>query len=102
MPASELAYCVAHLDDVFGSSAGTLVDQLVSAPTWPARFAVLDAALTRRLRDAADPQREVLYAWTPLLATGGGVDVHGLARDVGYSRRHLSDLFRREVGLSPK
>ena len=34
--------------------------------------------------------------------THGGIDVAGLARELGFSRRHLAQLFQREAGLSPK
>jgi AraC-like DNA-binding protein len=102
MPAGELAYAVVALDDIFGASAHTLVDQLVSAASWEQRFAVLDAALLHHVRDRSQPPREVAWAWQRLLATGGQVDIAQLARDVGYSRRRLGDLFRREVGLAPK
>ncbi|MGH2789344.1 MAG: helix-turn-helix domain-containing protein, partial [Actinomycetota bacterium] len=37
-----------------------------------------------------------------LLDTGGAVSVQELARETGWSRRHLSERFRSEVGLSPK
>ena len=42
------------------------------------------------------------WAWQQLVATGGSVAVGDLARDVGYSRRHLTELFGRELGISPK
>jgi transcriptional regulator GlxA family with amidase domain len=37
-----------------------------------------------------------------LVATAGTVDVGSLAREVGWSRRHLSERFRQELGLPPK
>ena len=35
-------------------------------------------------------------------AAGGSVEIGELAADVGWSRRHLSEKFKAEVGLSPK
>jgi AraC-like DNA-binding protein len=37
-----------------------------------------------------------------IAATGGKVTVAALAGETGYSRKHLSQLFGRQVGLSPK
>ena len=36
------------------------------------------------------------------MASGGGIEVNALAREVGWSRRHLTQQFQRELGLSPK
>jgi AraC-like DNA-binding protein len=102
LPAGALANEVVPLDEVFGLKARTLIDRLVCASSWRAQFAVLDEFLVQLLREERDPPAEVAHAWDRLLASGGGVDVAQLASDVGYSRRHLGDLFRREVGLSPK
>jgi AraC-like DNA-binding protein len=37
-----------------------------------------------------------------LCETAGGVGVQELAREVGWSRRHLSERFHAEYGLAPK
>jgi transcriptional regulator GlxA family with amidase domain len=36
------------------------------------------------------------------VASGGCVDIGHVAREVGWSRRHLGERFHREVGLAPK
>jgi AraC-like DNA-binding protein len=102
LPAGELGSCVVGLDELLGRRAGEWVDRLRSSASWPARFAVLDDVLDDALLDAADPPSEVVRAWHQLVASHGRVEVGALARDVGWSRRHLSDRFQREVGLSPK
>lgn len=102
LPAGELADTVVHLDDVLGPSALGLVDRLASAAGWRERFAILDEVLVQRLRDGCAPPQEVMRAWQRLLASGGTVETGALAVDVGYSRRHLGALFRRELGLPPK
>jgi AraC-like DNA-binding protein len=102
LPAGELAWAVVPLEDLMGPGSGTLIDRLVDAAGWHERFAVLDQVLIDRVKEPAGPQREVSWAWKRLLATGGTVDVATLAEDVGYSRRHLTELFRRELGLAPK
>jgi transcriptional regulator GlxA family with amidase domain len=44
----------------------------------------------------------VRHAHDRLVATGGAVRVEQLARETGWSRRHLSARFREEVGMPPK
>jgi len=102
LPAGELAHAVVPIEELLGPSAVGLVDQLASAPGWHERFAILDQVLVARLKGGAGPPAEVTEAWRQLIATSGGVGVGALAEEVGYSRRHLGDLFRRELGLAPK
>jgi AraC-like DNA-binding protein len=72
---------------------------LLTAPDWPRRFAVLDTVLGRVARDH-ELAPELAYAYGKLQKPG--VSVAGLAGEVGWSARHLTDRFRAEFGLRPK
>ncbi|MGQ0616983.1 MAG: helix-turn-helix domain-containing protein [Acidimicrobiia bacterium] len=104
LPAGELSGLAVGLEDLFGRRAGPLVDRLATAPTWAERFDALDRALlSAASRLSSAPARaEVVLAWDRLVATGGAVEVGALARELGWSRRHLGERFRCEIGLSPK
>ncbi|MHA6793348.1 helix-turn-helix domain-containing protein [Pseudonocardia bannensis] len=108
VPAGELAGDVVDLAALLGRRTAPLLDRLATTPGWAERFALLDAALAglvppgQRGADPAGTAPEVGYAWDRLTATGGTLRIGALAREVGWSRRHLADRFRREVGLSPK
>jgi AraC-like DNA-binding protein len=102
MPAAELASIVVRMDDVLGTLGNELVDRLEDATSWAARFAVLDDVLLRALCDAPADRPELVHAWRRLAASDGAISVASLARDVGYSRRHLTERFRSEFGLPPK
>jgi len=103
MPAGPLASNVVNLDELLGSTAVELSHRLAAAGSWDARFDILDELLLRATDlDAPDPPAEVVRAWRHLVATGGAVEVGELAADVGWSRRHLGERFRAEVGLPPK
>lgn len=102
VPAGELADAVVDLEDLLGPSAARLVDRLVNAGGWRERFAVLDEVLVRQLQAGLSPPREVEWAWKQLVSSGGAIEVSALAAETGYSRRHLGELFRRELGLAPK
>src|SRR5690606_32137193 len=45
---------------------------------------------------------EVCEAFRLIEASGGRVTVAEVADRVGWSRRHLGERFRQEIGLSPK
>jgi AraC-like DNA-binding protein len=108
VPAGELAGQVIALDELLGRPAGALPDRLGSLATWPARFAALDGALAAAVAARAGDRRpvvpapEVAEAFRLLTVSGGLADIGGIAREVGWSRRHLSEQFGREVGLPPK
>jgi len=105
VPASALASQVVDLAAVLGPSAGGLQEQLRTLPTWPERFALLDAALLSAFLgdDGPDPVRpEVRRAWDLLARSGGQATVAAVATDVGWSRRHLASCFAAELGVTPK
>ena len=100
--AAQIAGVTLPLDALLGRIAGELVDRLRTAPTWSRRFAVLDHVLLQTLTQLDTPSPEVTFAWQRLAQTGGSIEVGSLAAEAGWSRRHLSERFRREYGLPPK
>lgn len=72
--------------------------RVADAGGWPARLAALEDLLLRRLTTDTPPP-DVAHAWS-LLVAGGRVAES--AAEVGWSRRHLQDRLRAEVGVSPK
>ncbi|PSL01144.1 AraC family transcriptional regulator [Haloactinopolyspora alba] len=99
---AELCSGVLDLHSVLGAPADRLVEQLAAAPDWPARFELVDAALLRRRERAPAVDDAVGWAWRRLVATGGLVPVGALVDDIGCSRRHFVQRFRRHAGLGPK
>ncbi|MFI5892735.1 helix-turn-helix domain-containing protein [Actinoplanes sp. NPDC051513] len=103
LPAAELAGADLEAADVLGDLlVDEIRDRLRAAPDWPSRFAVIDEALLRRLRDdLPGVAPEIAYACRRLLL-GEPVPVAAVAAEVGWSARYLTDRFRAEVGLRPK
>jgi AraC-like DNA-binding protein len=106
MPAAEVAADAVALEAVWGAAAGELLDRLDAAPTWPARFAVLDRFLLRiaagRAEVPSGVRVETAEAFRRLLVTEGRVGVAAVAKEVGWSRRHLTAQFVAEYGVGPK
>lgn len=97
----ELTNRVVAVEDVLGRD-GNLAARLEAAPTWEARFALLDELIAARVGAAQRPPPEILWAWRALEHTNGAVPVGHLADRIGRSRRHLAARFREQVGLGPK
>jgi AraC-like DNA-binding protein len=102
LPLVELAHRAVDLEDLLGAGARELPERLAGLPDWPARFALMDAVVARRLAVAAPPPSAVLHAWSRIVATGGRVRVGELSAETGLSARHLGARFRDELGLPPK
>jgi AraC-like DNA-binding protein len=102
VPMHELTNSVVDLTDMFGARTSSFVTRLAETPDWAARFDLLDRLLLARLAEGPAPAPEVRRAWGLLDGTAGQVSVADIADDVGWSRKHLVDRFKRQVGLSPK
>jgi len=98
LPMSELSGLSVDWRDVLGPRIGPLADRLAAEPSWPARFALLDAALLGRLGPGTRGG-VVGAAWQRL--QGSRIPVGALADHLGVGRRTLEAGFRREIGLSP-
>ena len=99
---AELAGRTLALDDLLGSAATRLIAELHDAPDWPERFALLDTFIAGRFEKARAPSATVLEVWHGLVDTHGAASVGSLARQAQVSRRHLAQLFRAEIGTTPK
>jgi AraC-like DNA-binding protein len=102
MPLTELSGTVGALDDVLGSEALLLMDQVREAPDWETRFDLAETFLLRRADAGPEPSPAVAWAWSRLAVAHGLVSIGALAAELGWSRRHLATTFREQVGMPPK
>jgi AraC-like DNA-binding protein len=102
VPMRHLRGQVVSLDDLFGSLAGLVREQLFEAPTWEERFAIVDAFLLARVADAEPPPAMLTWALSRLHETRGALEIGSLTEELGCSRRYLIGLFNDHVGLPPK
>lgn len=102
LPMHEIAAKVADLELLWGRSAQRLLDRLYAAPGWEPRFELLDRFLLDRLARARPAAPEVEAAWERLRTSHGALPVDELARELGWSRRHLARRFQQQLGQPPK
>lgn len=102
LPMHLLTNAVLSMEDVFGSSAGDLVEQLREATTWGERFQITDRFILARLLAAKDRPDATLWAYGMLRRTAGSASIASLADALGLSQKHLISQFREHVGLTPK
>jgi AraC-like DNA-binding protein len=102
LPMHELTNRVVELSDLTARGADELVTRMWDAAGWERRFAIIDATLALRLRDARPVSSEVAWAWGRLRSSHGRAEIGTLAGELGWSHRRLIARFREQIGLPPK
>lgn len=98
----DLSSTVVELSDLMPRRGRELVERLVDAEGWPARFDILDEILGAELHAASEPAPQVVQTWSMMTRSGPSTSINAIAEHVGWSRRYLAKRFRDEVGLSPR
>lgn len=89
------------LEDIFGSSAHYLREQLLDTPSPLERLALLERWLLAHMR-MPRLAPEVVHALREIGACPQVVRIGPLVRDTGLSEYRFGRLFRRQVGMGPK
>jgi AraC-like DNA-binding protein len=99
--ASELMNAHASLGDLWGRSGLELRERLCTAATPHERFRIMESVLKERLHDGTTQQVQMKMALN-MFATGNGVLVRDVARELALPQRRFIQLFSSHVGLTPK
>jgi AraC-like DNA-binding protein len=91
-----------ELNELFGSEADRLVQELFEAPDWQSRFVILDNFLLSKLRRSAQPSDEIRWAWRQLDLSRGVIPIQQITGRLGWTRKRLIKAFRNEIGIPPK
>ncbi|MFE2868821.1 helix-turn-helix domain-containing protein [Embleya sp. NPDC059259] len=102
MPLSELSNTVVGLDDVLGPAADELIERLAATTDWARRFALLDNTLLHRIDQGPAVDPHVAHAWHLLTAGPRAIPIARIAKEIGWSHKHLLRRFTHQIGLTPK
>jgi AraC-like DNA-binding protein len=92
-----------NLLEVAPGPIAVLLDRLRTATAWAERLAAVDRYLSRGL--AQSTRRippELGWAWRTLEQTRGQIEIRSLAKNIGWSERHLVRRFVTYFGVRPK
>jgi AraC-like DNA-binding protein len=101
LPVSELVNTHVDLETLWGRSGRQLRERLLAATTPMDTFRVVEAALLERLSGPLRPRDAVRFA-LDALSRSGSVTVRDVTARVGLSHRWFVEVFKTEVGLTPK
>jgi AraC-like DNA-binding protein len=102
VPAGELAGDHVELATLFGRRIAHELRERVCSAAPHERFGIIECFLNGQLARAREPNLVVDTALRMFGPFGTAATVREVARRVGLSHRRLIELFRAEVGLSPK
>jgi AraC-like DNA-binding protein len=101
-PLADLTNRGVALEDILGAAGRRVTSELQDAPTWDARFDLLDREIGSRISMATKPSSEVLCTWKRIIDSDGLVTIRSLVEETGWSQKHLISQFREHIGLAPK
>jgi len=102
LPADELADTHVDLETLWGPASGRLRERLCDARTSAERFHLLEEALLSRLRQGVEQHYAVSAALEIFGKNHCGPRVREAAKDLGLSQRRFIQVFKAEVGITPK
>lgn len=102
MPADAFHDRNISLDLFWGSMVRSLRDRLRSASDAAKKFQVLEGALLSRVNERVQLNAAVRYALLQFARRPEIPRVRELAQEAGLSRRRFAQLFREQIGLTPK
>jgi AraC-like DNA-binding protein len=100
LPLHEVADTHVDLESIWGGAARALRERLCAAPLPADRFRLLEAALLDRLQ--RPPRRHPVVPYALAQLEQPDHSVAAVAERAGLSHRRLTDVFRAEVGMTPK
>src|SRR5215470_15920558 len=102
LPAGDLADTHVDLETLWGPSAGCLRERLCEVRTSAERFQLLQEALLSRLCHGVEQHYAVSAALEMFGKNQGGPRVREAAKHLGLSQRRFIQIFKAEVGMTPK
>jgi len=96
----DLVARMVDMSDVLGREGRQLRERLGATPLWQNRFDLVEDFVAGRASHPPSP--EIEFAYRRLARSAGGARITALAKEIGWSRKHLVNRFRSELGLAPK
>jgi AraC-like DNA-binding protein len=102
IPAGEVANCSVGLEDLWRGTPGEIREQLLAAPSVDAIFAILENGLRAQRVRPLELHPAIEFARGHICRAPHIATVSGIIGRIGLSQRRLIELFRDQVGLTPK
>lgn len=102
VPSGEVANRSMALEMLWGRAASALREQLLEAASVPEMFAVLERGLLARLARPLELHPAIAFARGHICRAPHVATVSGVMERIGLSQRRFIEIFRDQVGVTPK
>lgn len=101
-PMEEIADSVVDADLVWGSEFGDLREQLLETRDVTERFRLLENFLLRRFAPKLNVNPCIAFAVNEMTHRPDSISIARMNEKIGYSQKHFTEMFRKNVGVTPK
>ena len=101
-PVMELTDETFSLDTIWGDEVNLLREAILEAESIKARFGLLQSFMLKKGSSKLEKNNFTFYALQRLNAQPSIDSINDISRAAGVSQKHLINLFKKEVGLTPK
>lgn len=101
-PMGEIADSVVDADLVWGTDFGLLREQLLATKDIDERFRIVEDFLIREFQSQMAINPCVAYAVGEMTERPDAISIAKMNAKIGYSQKHFTEMFRRQVGVTPK
>lgn len=101
-PTAEVANQSVALDCLWGPRAALIREQLLAAPSVDAMFTLLERSLLNHLARPLELHPAIDFARRHICRAPHATTIAGVTDRIGISQRRFIELFRDQIGLTPK
>lgn len=101
-PMNEISDSVVDADLIWGSDFGDLREKLLGTKDFDRRFVMVEQFLVKKFHRQLDLNPCVAFAVGEMTSNPDQISIARMNDRIGYSQKHFTDMFRRQVGVTPK
>lgn len=101
-PMEEIADSVVDADLVWGADFGLLRERLLATDDIALRFRIVEEFLINEFQSQMTVNPCVAFAIGEMTERPDAISIAKMNAKIGYSQKHFTDMFRRQVGVTPK
>lgn len=101
-PMDEIRDSVVDADLIWGSDFGDLREALLDVRDVDRRFVMVEQFLFARFRSKLELNPCVAFAVGEMIERPDALNIRRMNEKIGYSQKHFTEMFRKQVGVTPK
>ena len=101
-PMEEIKDSVVDADLVWSQDMGDLRERLLETKDIELRFRMVEDYLLLKFRSKLDLNPCVAFAVSEMIERPDAINIALMNNKIGYSKKHFADMFRKQVGVTPK